>query len=552
MQISSPSALNPGLPPLIAALRDPVHYPHAVQRMDMLETHISWVMLTGRYAYKIKKPVNLGFLDFSTLEARRHYCEEELRLNRRLAPSLYLAVVTISGSADYPCIRDEGVAIAGDGTAIAGSDVAIEYAVKMREFPQSALASALLAEGRLTGAQIDTLAACIAAFHADTGVAAHGCSHGTPEMVIESARDNFAVLGSLLLDAADQARLTALLAWTEHEYDARHTLIEARQTQGWVRECHGDLHLGNIVMLEGKLTPFDCIEFNPGLRWIDVMSEVAFLVMDLMDRGRTDFASRFLNAYVASSGDYAGLGVLRFYRVYRAMVRAKVHGIRAAQDGITDTERARLFCASRRYVDIAQRCADDARSAIILMHGVSGSGKSVIAQALAEQTGAIHLRSDVERKRLGGIAPLARSDSTLASGIYTADATRATYTRLLDLSRLAITAGYTVVVDAAFLQRWQRDLFRRQAHTHGLSLVIVAVTAPEATLRARITARLDAGNDPSEADLAVLTQQIAKCEALGSNESPITWIDTAHDEVNASVRKVVEALGETVLCGANA
>jgi uncharacterized protein len=509
--------------------------------MDMLETHISWVMLTGRYAYKLKKPVNLGFLDFSTLEARHHYCDDELRLNRRLAPSLYLAVVAITGRADCPCIRDESMTIAGDA--------AIEYAVKMREFPQSDLASALLADGRLTGAHIDTLAACIAAFHADTGVAAHGCPYGTPEMAIASARDNFTALGRLLPDTADQARLAALLAWTEHEYGATRTLIEARQTQGWVHECHGDLHLGNIVMLDGKLTPFDCIEFNPALRWIDVMSEVAFLLMDLMDRGRTDFASRFLNAYLAFSGDYAGLGVLRFYRVYRAMVRAKVHALRAAQDGIADTERARLICASRRYVDLAQRCADDAHSAIILMHGVSGSGKSVIAQALAEQTGAIHLRSDVERKRLSGLAPLARSDSMLATGIYTTDATRATYTRLLDLSRFAITAGYTVVVDAAFLQRWQRDLFRRQAHNRGLSLVIVAVTAPEAALRERITARLDAGNDPSEADLAVLTQQLAQCEALGSDESPVVEIDTARGEVKAGVLKavvkVIEALGQT-------
>lgn len=541
MQISSPSALNPGLPPLIAALRDPVplvSYPHAVQRMDMLETHISWVMLTGRYAYKIKKPVNLGFLDFSTLEARHHYCEEELRLNRRLAPSLYLAVVTITGSADCPCIHDEGV-------AIADSDVAMEYAVKMREFPQSDLASALLAQDRLTGAHIDALAACIAAFHADTGVAAHGCPHGTPEMVIASARDNFAVLGNLLPDAADQARLAALLAWTEQEYEARHTLIEGRQAQGWVRECHGDLHLGNIVMLDGKLTPFDCIEFNPALRWIDVMSEVAFLLMDLLDRDRADFASRFLNAYLTTSGDHAGLGVLRFYRVYRAMVRAKVHALRAAQDGIVDTERVRLTCASRRYVNLAQRCADDAHSAVILMHGVSGSGKSVIAQALAEQIGAIHLRSDVERKRLNGIAPLARSDSMPATGIYTTDATRATYTRLLDLSRLAITAGYAVVVDGAFLQRWQRDLFRRQAQTRGLPLFIVAVTAPEATLRERITARLDAGNDASEADLAVLTQQLEKCDVLGGDESPVVWIDTAHDEAKANVLKVVAALGQT-------
>ncbi len=529
LAIMAPSAATAGPAPLVTALRDPARYPHPVEKIDVLETHISWVILTGRYAYKIKKPVNPGFLDFSTLDARHRYCEEELRLNRRLAPSIYEAVVKIAGSVDSPVI---------DGTG-----TAIEYAVKMREFPQSALASRLLADDMLTAANIDALAARIAAFHMNTGVAACGCPYGTPEAVIAPARENFAHLERLLPNADDQTRIAGLRAWTDNVYNAHWTLFGARHTEGCVRECHGDLHLGNIVMLDGLLTPFDCIEFNPALRWIDVMSEVAFLVMDLMDRGRTDLATRFLNAYLEASGDYGGIEVLRFYRVYRALVRAKVHALRAAQEGSTTAERERLIAASRDYLELAQRCARDSQPAIILMHGLSGSGKSVLAQSLAEYLGAIRLRSDVERKRISGLAPLARSASSLASGLYSTELTETTYHRLLDLTRLSTNAGYPVIVDATFLKRWQRDVFRREADARGMSFVIVDVTAPEATLRARIAARLAAGGDASEADPAVLTHQLAQNEALTAEESSaVLHIDTGRAGVETSQREAGMAL----------
>ena len=526
------AAVDSGSAPLIVALRDPARHAHPVTHIEVLETHISWVILTGPYAYKIKKPVNLGFLDFSTLEARRRFCEEELRLNRRLAPSVYEAVVKITGNAHHP--------------VIGGNGAAIEYAVRMREFAQSALASRLLAGGALKGTDVDALAARIAAFHAHTGVAAHGCPYGTPEAVIKPARDNFVQLAALLPDAADQSRLAELSAWTDHEYRERRALFGARHTDGCVRECHGDLHLGNIVMLDGVLTPFDCIEFDPALRWIDVMSEVAFLLMDLLDRGRADFAARFLNAYLDASGSpggYSGLAVLRFYVVYRAMVRAKVHALRAAQEGIAAAARERLMTASRGYIKLAQRCALDRRPAIILMHGLSGSGKSVIAASLAQQVMAIRVRSDIERKRISGLAPLARSGSTPASGLYTADLTQTTYHRLLDLARIGVNAGYAVIVDATFLKRWQRDLFRREAATRGVPFVIVDVAAPEATLRARIAARLAAGGDASEAGPAVLTYQLAQREALSAAEaSAALHIDTAHADVETIQREAGAAL----------
>ena len=451
-----------------------------------------------------------------------------MRLNRRFAPTIYEAVVTITGSEHKPCIG-------GNGTII-------EYAVRMREFAQAALASQLLKDDALTGEHVDTLAATIAALHAEAEVATRDSTFGSPEAVIAPARENFTQLINLMPDA-NQASIVDLRVWSERDLSAQRAQFAARQAAGNVRDCHGDLHLGNIAMLDGRLTPFDCIEFNPALRWIDVMNEVAFLVMDFKDRGRADFASRFLNAYLVASGDYAGLAVLRFYLVYRAMVRAKVHALRAAQQVPDDATYARLIAASNGYIALAQGLAQIKRPAIILMNGMSGSGKSVIARALAEQNDAILVRSDVERKRLSSLAPLARSDSSLSLGVYTADVTRDTYYRLLDLAHTAINAGYRVIVDATFLMSWQRDLFRHQANALNIPFVIVNVTAPESILRGRISARLATGSDASEADQAVLTQQLAQDNALNREEASIALhIDTACTDRETSCREACVAL----------
>lgn len=526
-----PAPAPPALPPLIEALRDPACYAHSVERIEVLETHISWVILTGTYAYKIKKPVNLGFLDFSTLEARRHFCEEELRLNRRYAPSLYEAVTAITATAARP--------------VVGGNGPPIEYAVRMRQFAADTLAALALADGRLDVAHIDALAAQVAAFHATAAVAAQGSPFGAAETIMASARENFVQLAPLLPQHADQALLDQLRTWSECEYDKRQTQFAARQADGRVRECHGDLHLGNIVLLDGRLTPFDCIEFNPALRWIDVINEIAFLTMDLLDRGRADLAFRFLNAYLEETGDYAGLGLLRFYLVYRALVRAKVHGLRAAQPGADESERTRLLSACRHYLQLAQRCMQDQHPAIVLMHGLSGSGKSLIAQALAENCSAIRLRSDVERKRLSGLRRNERSDSDTGSGIYTENATVTTYNHLLDLARLIARAGYAAIVDATFLKRWQRDLFRREALALGCPFLIIDAIAPERVLRMRIAGRLARGSDVSEASQEVLTQQIAQNEAFTAQElCDVVAVDTAGNDAPAAGREACMALSQ--------
>ena len=493
---------------LIAALREPACYAHAVGRVELLQTHISCILLAGDYAYKIKKPVNLGFLDFSTLAARRHYCEEELRLNRRTAPALYLDVLAIGGSESAP--------------VIGGGGAPIEYALRMRRFDQDDLLDRMARRGALTPQHIDALARGLAAFHAQIERAGSGEAYGSPERILAPALQNFEQMLPLVSAKADIALLARLRDWSVREHAALAAVFAARKRDGWVRECHGDLHLGNIALLAGVPTPFDGIEFNPDFRWTDVMNEIAFLVMDLLDHGLPRLAFRFLNAYLEFTGDYAGLRVLRFYLVYRALVRAKVSCLRAHQAGIVAHEKSEVEREYRRHLHLAERLAAPAHAAMLIMHGLSGSGKTTIAQNLLEALGAVRLRSDVERKRLFGIAAGARSGSGLDEGLYAPQASVRTYARLAELARAVLAARFPVIVDAAFLKRDERERFAGLARDAGARFLIAACTASPAVLRARVAARERDAGDASEAGLAVLERQCASAQPLAEDEAAHT------------------------------
>lgn len=504
-----------GLDRLIAALRAPACYPHAAKQVELLQTHISCILLAGDYAYKIKKPVSLGFLDFGSLAARRFYCEEELRLNRRTAPALYLEVVPISGSESAPLLG--------------GGGPAIEYALKMRRFGQDALLDRMARRGALTVQHIDALALGLARFHENIERAGPEREFGSPARILAPALQNFAQMQGLANAKWDFALLARLGDWTTREHAALATQFGARQRGGWVRECHGDLHLGNIVLLDGVPTPFDGIEFSEDLRWTDVMNDVAFLMMDLFDHGLPQFAFRFLNAYLEHGGDYAGLGVLRFYLVYRALVRAKVSRLRAHQPGMAAREQNEIECGYRHHLHLAEHLAARGHPALLIMHGWSGSGKTTVAQSLAEALGAVRLRSDVERKRLYGLEAAARSGSAVEAGLYDPGASERTYTHLEGLARAVLAAGYPVIVDAAFLKRAQRERFAGLARGARADFAIAACAASAATLRARVARREQAGRDASEAGLAVLERQIVSGEPLAADESAHALaIDTEH------------------------
>jgi aminoglycoside phosphotransferase family enzyme/predicted kinase len=488
---------------LIHALRRPTAYADAVDQVDILETHISYVLLSGRYAYKIKKAVELGFLDYRSLTARHRYCKEELRLNRRLAPDIYLDVVPITGPV-------ASARVEGDGRAL-------EFAVKMRQFPQDSLLSQMLLRGALTPGHIDALAARVAEFHGSISVASAQGPFGRPDEVRRLALENFEQLDGLMENDADRTMLVALREWTEREYNARAGDFEARRQNGSVRECHGDLHLNNIALVDGRITVFDCIEFNDQMRWGDIMGEVAFVTMDLDDRKRSDLAFRFLNAYLEKTGDYAGLAVLRFLLAYRAMVRAKVTWLRAAQLAEA-SQKSSALDEYRGYVKLAQQYARTPQPAIVLMHGLAGSGKTTVSQQLLEDIGAIRIRSDVERKRLHGIDARGRSQSSVDDGLYASSKTEQTYQHVVALARQVTAAGYVAIVDAASLKRWQRDAVRNLAMELGVPFVIVSLSASGATLRQRVAARSGSGIDASEADLTVLDHQERTQEPIEEDE----------------------------------
>jgi aminoglycoside phosphotransferase family enzyme/predicted kinase len=488
---------------ILAALREPARYPHPADRVELIETHISQVFLAGDYAYKIKKPVALGFLDFSTLEKRRFYCEEELRLNRRTAPGLYLGVVPIA----------EG----SGGLRVDGPGKAVEYAVQMRRFPQEVLADAMARRGGLRTAQIEAIAAALAAFHSAIP-AARDREYGSPERVAAPALANFEQLSGLVAYAGEKEKLGEVRAWTLAEGARLRETFAARRRGGFVRECHGDLHLGNIAFLEGRPVLFDCIEFDPELRWIDVMNEVAFLAMDLLEHGLAAAAWRFLNAYLETTGDYAGVRVLRYYLVYRAVVRAKIACIRSQQPGAGDAAQGRAHREFGEYLALAGSLIASGRRAIVVMHGLSGSGKTTVAQKMSESLGAVRVRSDVERKRLHGLAAGARTQAEAFAGLYSPEGTRLTYERLAQVARDVVESGYGVIVDAAFLRRAEREEFRALARELGTPFVIASCQASEATLRDRVARREAARSDASEAGVSVLEKQLATQEALGADE----------------------------------
>ncbi|MBM3226871.1 MAG: aminoglycoside phosphotransferase [Candidatus Tectomicrobia bacterium] len=514
---------------LIRALTERAVYGHPTTTVTVLQTHISWVILTGPYAYKIKKPVNFGFVDFSTLAKRQHFCQEELRLNRRLAPQLYVAVVPISGTPEHPRLHD--------------ASAPIEYAVQMRQFPQEHLLSQLVAKGQLQVAHIDGLIQEVSAFHGRIAVAERQSPFGTPEAVYQPVQDNFQHLFDAVDDPLRQAHTRELEAWCQRSFRAQYATFVARKRDGFVRECHGDLHLGNMVLLDDAVVIFDGLEFNDHLRWIDVASDVAFLAMDLADRGRSDLAHRFVNGYVEQTGDYGLLALLPFYSAYRAMVRAKVAGLRLGQGDLSVSEATQARETFGSYLDLATQYTRPVQPQLLITHGVSGSGKTYGTQPLVDTAGAIRLRADVERKRLFGLAALERSADHRALELYTDDATQRTYAHLLQQAERVVRAGYTAIVDATFLRQAQREAFRHLAAQLGVPFTILDFCARLETSQNRIVQRLQRADDASEADLTVLQRQLATREPLTVAEQPYGLaIDT---DAPHALDRLLEALYTT-------
>ncbi|MFT5730513.1 MAG: aminoglycoside phosphotransferase family enzyme/predicted kinase [Desulforhopalus sp.] len=512
---------------LIQGLMKPESFNPPVQHPILLETHISWVIVAEPYAYKIKKSLNLGFLDFSTLKKRLHFCKEELRLNQRLAPHIYLSVIPITGTVQEP--QWEG----------AGNP--IEYAIKMIAFPQETQLDRLLSTGLLTPQIIDALAGHIAHFHTYTDRAAKDTDYGETEVIRQPVEENFRQIRNHVESFPTLQSLDKLEEWTKSTLDSLQHSFSARKATGFIRECHGDLHLRNIAWVDDKPLLFDCIEFSPLLRWIDVISDVAFLVMDLEDRKQPELAKRLLNKYLEFTGDYSALHILRYYLTYRALVRAKIDVIRASQDGISSNEKLEAEEDFNEYLKLALHYIEPTKPQIIITRGLSASGKSTVSQALLEHIGAIRIRSDVERKRLHGLQPPQTENLEIDRGIYSQEATERTYTKLTELAAQIIDAGYPVIVDGVFTHSQQRQVFRGLAAKRNVPFTVLECTATIETLRKRITERKDGVSD---ANLAVLESQFAKWKPLQNHELDNTLtIDTQNPVDIKSLVKQIQKRG---------
>lgn len=494
---------------------------------QLFETHISWVLVAGKFAYKFKKAVRFDFVDYATREGRHFYCKEELRLNRRLAPHIYLSVVPITGSRECPVI---------DGTG-----AAIEYAVKMHAFEQQALWSYRIRNQLILPGEIDELATIIAHFHRSAAIAPKDSAWCTPDALQAAVNANLDEIASLVDKADEKHGVDQLQEWGNAQRRKLSNAFTARKELGFIRECHGDLHGGNILTINGQVEVFDCIEFNDGLRWIDVMSDAAFTCMDLAFQQRPDFAARFLNRYLEATGDYEGLAVLRYYEIYRALVRCKVALLRARQLRADGQEASWYERLGKSYLAFSVQGIKPSQTAVMITHGFSGSGKTTFSRGLAELTGAIQLRSDVERKRMRGLSATDRATASPGKQLYDAAATQATYEHLRTLAKQVVESGRPAIVDAAFLRAEQRDLFESLASELNVPLLIFDIQADQETMRARIASRQSFAHDASDAGIEVFTHQLA-------NHDPLS-VDEMRNVINVDMRSGMDPDGLRKVCG---
>ncbi len=527
------------LPALIQQMLQPGFYPHPVQEpIQLLQTHISYVVLTGDYAYKVKKPANFGFLDFSTLAQRHHFCNEELRLNQRLSPNLYIAVLAIGqdGTGTYQLLT----------AADAQAQNSVEYTLQMRQFPQETLFSQLFAADQLTSELMQALGKQVADFHAQAATDPEIQAYGSVAAVQQVDVNNYALSEGFMGQSQTQTQFDQTRQFTSQFFADHADWFAQRQTEGKVRECHGDLHLNNICMYQGQIQVFDCIEFNREFRNIDVIYDVAFMVMDLEFQGRVDLANLFLNTYLEQTGDYWGAALLPLYLSMRAYIRGNVNSLALNDPAISDAEKAQFLARGQAYYrlawDYTQR--GHRQGQMVLMSGLSGSGKSTVARKLAQGLNAIHLRSDAVRKHLAGLSLQERGAAAadFGGGIYTLEMTQKTYDRLTELGLLLVQQGWTVILDAKYDREALRSAAIQAAQAQQVPIHIVQCSAPEAVLRDRLQSRT---GDIADATADILHQQMQHAEPLTSQEQAIATTLKTDQDCTETLATLTDSLSAT-------
>lgn len=494
------------IPCLIKFMMQPEFYPHKVtEPIQLIQTHISYVLLTGDYVYKVKKPVNLGFLDFSTLNARRYFCQEELRLNHLLAPEIYLEVLPITQ-------QDHNFILGGDGEPQ-------EYTLKMRQFSQDALLSKMLKQGKLTPELIEQLGRIVAQVHLKATTNDYIRSFGDAQKIADAIAQNYQQSQKYIGSLQTQPQYEETKQFSDRFFSLQTLLLKQRQKNNWIRECHGDLHLDNICIWHDKIQLFDRIEFNEPFRFVDVMYDVAFLVMDLEAAGEPELANIFLNTYIEQTGDWEGLAILPLYLSRQAYVRAKINSWLWDNPTLTEENKRQAASKASNYYHLAWKYTRSRQGKLIMMSGLSGSGKTTVARQLARSLGAIHIRSDAVRKHLSG-TPLEQSGD---SSIYTSEMTQKTYDRLLELGTKLASLGFTVILDAKYDRRNLRSPVITQARNNQIPIEIVYCNAPEEVLRDRILVRT---GDISDATVDLLESQKKAFETFTEVEKHLVKVNS--------------------------
>lgn len=516
---------------LIEALLEPDSYPHPVEVITTIETHISIVFLTGEFAYKLKKPVDFGFLNFSTLENRKKFCQLEVALNQRTAPELYLGVYEVFSAPTENTHASSQIIIkpqqAGNKTAESQqTETVLDYLVKMRQFnPNHVLGKMLKHDCPLSENLLEKLADNLSAFHHVAEKVALDTELGTPKTQLQPMLDNLPTLFKHFKQQGEtHLKLIALENWTLTQFEQWQAFITQRRNEGFVRACHGDLHLDNIAIIDEAPLIFDGIEFNEHFRWIDCISDLAFLLIDMEFKNQKSASDKILSLYLSKTLDYNALYLLNFYRVYRTLVRAKITALRSEQLPLNSPQHQQVLQTAKRYIEQAYRYLScNEKPKCILMQGVSGSGKSFLANSLLEKTAlnAIIISSDRIRKSLFGIASTHRVTDQEKSALYSASMNKKTYAALQNYAEVALKSGFNVIIDATFLLRKHRQPFYELAEQQGAKPYLLSINSSNSFAEQAIEKRQTSNNNPSDANYEIMLQQRKVLEPADVSENAL-------------------------------